>query len=251
MTDLSGKVALVTGAASGIGLATVRRLLAGGAAVHLVDRDRPRLEEALASLGDGVAGSAADVTDEDAVSHAVAAATERFGPIDLLFSNAGIPGAHAPVADYPRAAFAEVLDVHVVGSFLACKHALAAMRDGGSIVLCSSVVGLRGAPNSAAYSTAKHALVGLARSLAKEVAPRGIRVNTIHPGPTDTAFQRGIEVAATGLDEEAAGRAFDAMIPLNRHGEPGEIGELVAFLASDASRFITGAALAIDGGMSA
>lgn len=251
MTDLSGKVALVTGAASGIGLATVRRLLEGGAAVHLVDRDRPRLEEALGALGERVGGTVADVTDEDAVAGAVASATAAFGPIDLLFANAGIPGVNSPVVDCPREAFAQVLEVHVVGSFLACKHALPHMRDGGSVVICSSVVGLRGAPNSAAYATAKHALVGLARSLAKEVAPRRIRVNTIHPGPTDTAFQHGIEVAATGLDEAAASRAFDAMIPLNRHAEPSEIGELVAFLASDASRFITGAALAIDGGMSA
>lgn len=251
MARLEGKVALVTGAASGIGLATARRLVAEGASVRLVDLDAARLEEAVAALGPGTAASVADVTDEAAVAAAVAATVASFGPIDVVFSNAGIPGLVSSVTDYPLEDFSRVLAVHVLGSFLVLKHAIPAMRDGGSVVVCSSIVGLRGAPRSVAYATAKHALVGLARSVAKEVANRGIRVNTIHPGPTDTAFQHGIEVAATGLGEEEAARAFDALIPLNRHAEPGEIAGLVAYLASDDSRFVTGATLAIDGGMSA
>lgn len=250
MSRLEGKVVLVTGGAGGIGLATARRLVAEGAAVHLVDLDADGLARAAAELGDRAGTSVADVTDEAAVAAAVAAAAGRKGTVDAVFANAGIPGLVAPVAEYPRAEFARVLDVHVLGAFLVAKHAVPVLCDGGSVVVCSSVVGLRGAPNSAAYSTAKHALVGFARSLAKELAGRGIRVNTVHPGPTDTAFQHGIEVAATGLDEAAAAAAFEQMIPLHRHAQPEEIAGLVAYLVSDDSRFITGATLAIDGGMS-
>lgn len=251
MSTLEGKAALVTGAASGIGLATARRLVDDGAAVQLVDLDRAGLDRALDGLGERAAATVADVTDEEAVAGAVESASRRFGPIDVVFSNAGVPGLVAPVTEYPAREFARVLEVHVVGSFLVAKHAVPAMRDGGSIVVCSSTVGLRGAPNSAAYVTAKHALVGFARSLAKELANRRIRVNTIHPGPTDTAFQHGIETAATGLDEQEAAAAFDAMIPLHRHARTEEIAGLVAYLASDDASFVTGATMAIDGGMSA
>lgn len=248
---LAGKAVLVTGGASGIGLATARRLVAEGALVHLVDLDADGLERATTALGASAGSSVADVTDETAVARAVAAAAaRRGGTLDAVFANAGIPGKVAPVAEYPREEFARVLEVHVLGAFLVAKHAVPLLTEAGSIVVCSSTVGLRAAPNSAAYSTAKHALVGFARSLARELAPRRIRVNTIHPGPTDTAFQHGIEMAATGLDEAAAAAAFDARIPLGRHAAPEEIAGLVAYLVSDESRFITSATLAIDGGMS-
>ncbi len=251
MSRLDGKAVLVTGGASGIGLATAHRLVAEGARVHLVDLDAAGLAAAAGALHEGAGTSVADVTDEAAVAAAVAEAADRNGgTIDAVFANAGIPGAVAPVSAYPRDVFARVLEVHVLGTFLVAKHAIPVLRDGGSIVVCSSTVGLRAAPNSAAYSAAKHALVGLARSLARELAERRIRVNTIHPGPTDTAFQHGIEMAATGLDQVAAAAAFDARIPLGRHAAPEEIAGLVAYLVSDESRFVTSATLAIDGGMS-
>lgn len=246
--SLSGKVALITGGANGIGLASARRLAGEGAAVHLLDLDSAGLQAALEELGPACAASVADVTDEDAVAAAVG---EVEGPLDVVMCNAGIPGLVAPVQDYPLEAFARVLAVHVTGAFLVVKHAVPRMADGGSIVVNSSVVGLKGAPRSTAYSTAKHALVGLARSLALELAPRAIRVNTIHPGPTDTALQHAIEKAVTGAEAEEAARAFEQMIPLRRHADPAEIAELVLFLAGDGSRFVTGAALAVDGGMSA
>jgi NAD(P)-dependent dehydrogenase (short-subunit alcohol dehydrogenase family) len=251
MSRLSGKVALVTGAASGIGLASARRLIDEGAFVQLVDLDAASLDRALRELGDRAGAALADVTDEAAVEAAVSATHARFGPIDVVFSNAGIPGPIGSITACSREEFARVLDVHVLGTFLTVKHAIPVMRDNGSIIVCSSTVGLRGAAASAPYSTAKHALVGFARSVAKELADRGIRVNTIHPGPTDTAFQHGIEVAATGLREDEAARAFDALIPLHRHARTEEIAGLVAYLASDESAFVTGATLAIDGGMSA
>jgi len=125
------------------------------------------------------------------------------------------------------------------------------MQAGGSLVLNSSVVGLTSDPGIAAYATSKHALVGLIRTAAKEVAPRGIRVNTIHPGPDDNAFQHAIEVTATGLEEQRAAGVFNHMIPLGRHASPEEIARTVLFLASDESSLLTGATIPVDGGMSA
>lgn len=251
MGSLEGKVAFITGGASGIGLATARLFVAEGAKVHLVDLDEAGLARAVTELGPASSSSCADVTDEAAVAAAVGRAVAGFGTLDVVFANAGIPGVVTPVANYPAEEFRRVLEVHVVGSFLVLKHTIPSMHDGGSVILCSSTVGLRGAPNSSAYVSAKHALVGLARSAAKELAPRAIRVNTVHPGPTDTKFQHGIEIAATGLDEAAAAAAFDDLIPLHRHAMPEEIAGAVLFLAGDSSRFVTGAALAADGGMSA
>jgi NAD(P)-dependent dehydrogenase (short-subunit alcohol dehydrogenase family) len=142
------------------------------------------------------------------------------------------------------------LAVNVLGPFHVAKHALRAMRPGGSLILNSSVVGLTSDPGIAAYATSKHALVGLMRTAAKEVAGRGIRVNSIHPGPVDNAFQQRIETVATGEAEADAARIFEQMIPLGRHATAEEIAAAVLFLASDESRFMTGAAVALDGGMS-
>ena len=139
----------------------------------------------------------------------------------------------------------------MLGPFHVAKHALKAMRPGGSLVLNSSVVGLTSDAGIAAYATSKHALVGLMRTAAKEVAPRGIRVNTIHPGPVDNAFQHAIEVTATGLGAQRAAGVFDDMIPLGRHATPEEIARAVLFLACDESSFLTGATIPVDGGMSA
>jgi NAD(P)-dependent dehydrogenase (short-subunit alcohol dehydrogenase family) len=140
--------------------------------------------------------------------------------------------------------------VHVRGSFLLCKHALPAMTDGGSVIINSSVVGLTSDRGISAYATAKHAVVGLMRTVAKEVAPRRIRVNTIHPGPIDNEFQQAVEVAVTGAPAAEAARAFDRFIPLGRHAQPAEIARAVLFLASEDSSFMTGATLVVDGGMS-
>jgi NAD(P)-dependent dehydrogenase (short-subunit alcohol dehydrogenase family) len=168
----------------------------------------------------------------------------------VVVSNAGISGVIAPVADYPEEVFDQVLAVHVRGSFLVCKHALPYLEPGASIVITSSVVGLTSEAGICAYATAKHALVGLMRTLAKETAPRGIRVNTIHPGPVDNEFQHRIEIAATGADRARAASIFDELIPLARHAAPDEVARVMLFLASDESSFITGATLAVDGGMS-
>ena len=140
--------------------------------------------------------------------------------------------------------------INVRGAFLLCKYALPLVRPGGALVINSSVVGLTSDPGICAYATSKHALVGLMRTAAKEVAPRGIRVNTIHPGPTDNAFQRDIEVTATGLDAAGAAAAFERMIPLARHARPEEIAATVRWLVGPGGGFVTGATIAVDGGMS-
>ena len=251
MKRLEGRAALITGGESGIGLAAARRFVAEGARVHLVGIDRAALQSAVEELGDDAAGaSVADVTDGGAVEAAVWIAVERFGRLDVVFSNAGISGVIAPITEYPTDVFRRVIDVHVLGAFLILKHTLPYIADGGSIIINSSVVGLTSDPGIVGYATAKHAQVGLMRTAAKEAAARGIRVNSIHPGPTTTSFQTTIETAATGLPAAAAAEAFEQMIPLRRHATVDEIAASVLYLASDESRFVTGATLRVDGGMS-
>ena len=250
MARLANKVALITGGESGIGLATARLFAAEGARVHLAGLSVDRLVAASTELGPDVAGwSVTDVTDEDQVIVALAQAVERFGGLDVLFSNAGISGVIAPITEYPADVFRRVVDVHVMGAFYMLKHGLPRLRDGGSVIINSSVVGLTSDAGISGYATAKHAQVGLMRTAAKECAARGIRVNSLHPGPTDTDFQREIEVSATGAPPEVAARLFEARIPLSRHACPEEIARCVLFLACADSSFVTGATLAVDGGM--
>jgi NAD(P)-dependent dehydrogenase (short-subunit alcohol dehydrogenase family) len=250
MARLDNKVALITGGESGIGLACARLFVAEGASVHLAGLARSRLEAAVAELGPDLADfSVTDVTVEEQVMAALRQAAARFGGLDILFSNAGISGDIAPITDYPADVFRRVLDVHVLGAFFLLKHGLPGLRDGGSVIINSSVVGLTSDAGICAYATAKHAQVGLMRTAAKEMAGRGIRVNTVHPGPTDTDFQRAIEVCATGAPADVAARIFEARIPLSRHACPEEIARSVLYLASSDSSFVTGAALPVDGGM--
>jgi NAD(P)-dependent dehydrogenase (short-subunit alcohol dehydrogenase family) len=251
MARLQDKVALITGGESGIGLATAQLFVAEGARVHLVGIDEAKLSAAAEGLGpDNALASVADVTDEDAVQRAVAAGVDRYGRLDVVVSNAGVSGAVAPIADYPADVFARTLAVHVLGAFHVLKHTIPHISDGGSVIITSSVVGLIGPPGVSAYVAAKHAQVGLMRTAAKELAPRRIRVNTIHPGPTSTAFQDDIEMRATQLPRDEAAKAFDAMIPLGRHSTTEEIAHGMLYLAADESAMITSHRLSIDGGMS-
>jgi NAD(P)-dependent dehydrogenase (short-subunit alcohol dehydrogenase family) len=251
MARLEDKVALITGGESGIGLATARLFVVEGARVHLVGIDEGKLEAAVGELGAERASSiVADVTDEDAVARAVAAGVARHGRYDVLFSNAGISGAVAPIVDYPSDIFARTLAVHILGAFHVIKHGAPHVPDGGSIVITSSVTGLIGPPAFSAYVAAKHGQVGLMRTAAKELAARRIRVNTLHPGPTATPFQDDIEMRATGESQEEASRIFDGMIPLGRHTTPEEVAHAVLYLAADESAMVTSHTLSIDGGMS-
>jgi NAD(P)-dependent dehydrogenase (short-subunit alcohol dehydrogenase family) len=248
---LEGRVAVITGGEGSVGLATARLFVREGARVALLGIAADRLAAAGAELGAAALTIEADVTSADAVKDAVARTLDGFGRIDVVFSNAGIFGATAPVADYPDDVFDRVLAVHVRGAFLICKHTLPVLPAGGSVIINSSVVGLTSDPGIVAYATAKHAVVGLMRTLAKEAAPRAVRVNSVHPGPVDNEFQHAVEVAATGAPPTEAAAAFDRMIPLGRHARPDEVAAAVLFLASDDSSFVTGSTLAVDGGMSA
>jgi NAD(P)-dependent dehydrogenase (short-subunit alcohol dehydrogenase family) len=251
MGRLDDKIAVLTGAAGSIGAASARLLVAQGARVVVSDLDAERLDALVAELGaDRAVAHVGDVTDSDAVAAIVALAVQRFGGLDVAFANAGVFGVPAPITDYPEDVFDRVMAVNVRGPFLLAKHAMAAMRDGGSLILTSSVVGLTADAGICAYATSKHALVGLMRTAAKEGAARRIRVNTIHPGPVDNAFQHDIEERATGESRERAAEIFEGMIPLGRHATPEEVAHLVLYLAADESAFITGSTLPIDGGMS-
>jgi len=249
---LTDKVCLITGGAGSVGLATARLFLSEGARVALVDRAPVDLAAlADAAPGDRLLTVSADVSREEEAARYVAETVSRFGPIDVLFSNAGNFGTVAPIQEYPVDVFDAVQAVHVRGAFLAAKHAVPVMNDGGSIVITSSVAATRGDPGVYAYITAKHAQIGLMRCLAKELAPRGIRVNTVHPGPLANEFQLDIEKglgAAIGRDGT---EFFNEMIPLGRHGTAEEVARSVLYLASDLSSFTTGSMLMVDGGMSA
>ena len=250
MGALEGKTCIVTGAAGSIGLATVRLFLAEGARVMLADVREEALRTALDGLDPIQAAIAVtDVTRGESVRRCVEAAVSRWGKIDVLFSNAGNFGAVAPIESYPEDVLDTVYAVHVKGALLMAKYAAPQMNEDGSIVITSSIAGTRGDPGVYAYIAAKHAQVGLMRCLAKELAPRRIRVNTIHPGPVDNSFQSAVETEVGRIIGRDATRFFDDMIPLGRHGSPEEIARSVLYLASDQSSFTTGAMLMVDGGM--
>jgi NAD(P)-dependent dehydrogenase (short-subunit alcohol dehydrogenase family) len=251
MAVLQDKVALITGGESGIGLATARLFIAEGARVHLVGIDEPKLTTAVQELGeDNALASVADVTDEEAVSRAAAEGEDRFRQLDIVVSNAGISGDVTEIADYPSDVFARTLEVHILGAFHVLKHTIPRISDGGSIIITSSVAGLIGFGGLSGYVAAKHGQVGLMRSAAKELAPRRIRVNTMHPGPTSTPFQDDIEMRATGKPQDEAAKVFDALIPVGRHTTPEEIAQGMLYLAADASAMVTSHAFSIDGGLS-
>jgi NAD(P)-dependent dehydrogenase (short-subunit alcohol dehydrogenase family) len=251
MARLQDKVALITGGESGIGLATARLFVSEGASVHLIGIDEAKLAAAVDEIGsDKALSSVADVTDEDAVQRAVTVGVERYETFDVVVSNAGISGEVAEIVDYPSDVFSRTLAVHVLGAFHVLKHTIPHINDGGSVIITSSVVGLIGPPGVSAYVAAKHAQVGLMRTAAKELAPRRIRVNTMHPGPTSTPFQDDIEMRATHLSRDEAAKAFDSMIPLGRHTTPEEIAQGMLYLAADESAMVTSHRFSIDGGMS-
>jgi NAD(P)-dependent dehydrogenase (short-subunit alcohol dehydrogenase family) len=250
--QMQDKVCVITGGAGSIGRAAAKLLHAEGAKVMLLDLDAVALQQAAAQIGgERVAWAAADITKSDQVKAGVADTVRQFGKIDVLFSNAGNFGVVAPIADYPEDVFDAVLAVHVKGAFLAAKHTVPQMNDGGSIIITSSIVGVKGDPGVYGYITAKHAQVGLMRVLAKELAGRNIRVNTIHPGPVDNEFQLRVEQNLSGVLGRDATAFFNDIIPLKRHVRADEVARSVLYLASDASSFTTGSLLMVDGGLSA
>jgi NAD(P)-dependent dehydrogenase (short-subunit alcohol dehydrogenase family) len=249
---LAGKVGIVTGAAGSIGLTTAQLMLQEGARVMLVDQSEDRLKRAAAMLDTERADyTVADVTQAAQVRKYVERTVATWGNIDVLFSNAGNDGPILPTVEYPEDLFDRIIATHVRGSFLACKYTIPQMNDGGSIVMTSSITGVKGVAGNCSYVAAKHAIVGLMRCIAKEVAPRRIRVNTVNPGPIDNDFMRTAERSMSKLIGRDAGKMFDEIIPLGRHGLPEEVARAVLFLASDQSSYTSGSTLMVDGAMCA
>ena len=258
MARLTGKVALVTGAASGIGAAAAKRLAKDGAAVLLTDRDIGG-EEVAASIV--AAGGKAGFRLHDVTSHpdwaaAVEHAVEDFGRLDILVNNAGIAGGNHELMDHSYDAWRQILAVNLDGVFLGLRHAgpriaasNAASGGGGSVINISPILGKVGMAGAAAYCASKGGVALLTKAAALEWAPLGIRVNSVHPGFIETPMVSG--ALAEREDGNEMKVALIAAHPLGRFGVPKEIGDAIAFLASDDASFITGAELVVDGGYTA
>lgn len=252
MGRLNGKVAVITGGSGGIGLAAGKLFAEEGAHVLLVDLDEEVLEQAAGEIGDAASYVAADVTQPEQNQRFVQIAVERYGGIDVFFANAGIEGVVKPITEYPIEMFDKVMAVNVRGVWLGLKYVFPVMQErGGSIIITSSVAGISGTPNVAAYVTSKHAVIGLMRSAALEGAPYKIRVNTINPSPINNRMMESLEEGFAPGQGKQMREQFAANIPLGRYGESHEVAQLALFLASDESSFLTGGVYMVDGGMSA
>ncbi|MGN6766761.1 MAG: SDR family NAD(P)-dependent oxidoreductase [Rhizobiaceae bacterium] len=252
MNALQGRVCLITGGAGSIGGAVAKLFAEEGAKLVLSDLDGSALARVLGEIGaDRAVIVAGDVARTEDAARMVDAAIAAFGRLDVVVSNAGNFGTVAPIGEYPEEIFDAVYRVHVKGAFLLAQAAVPKMADGGSIIIMSSVAGTRGDPGVYGYITAKHAQVGLMRCLAKELAPRRIRVNTLHPGPVTNSFQGAVEADLSSIIGRDGTEFFNEIIPLGRHAEPEEIARSALYLASDQSSFTTGTTLMVDGGMSA
>lgn len=250
MKKLENKVAVITGGAGSIGKITATLFLEEGAKVLLVDINEASLKKTVEELGGkNIAYCVADVSNSEDVQRYVAQAVEAFGKIDVFFNNAGIEGVVKPLVDYPEEMFDKVMAVNVKGAWLGNKYVLPQMKDGGSIIISSSVSGLLGSPYVSAYITSKHACVGIMRATAVEAAPKKIRVNSVHPSPVDNRMMRSLEDGFSPGQGNAAKEQLESTIPFGRYAEPIEIAQLVLFLASDDSKFITGTTQVIDGGL--
>lgn len=250
MDRLSGKVAIVTGASSGIGRAAAKLFAQHGARVVVTGRRQAELDALVDEIGHGGGAAVAvagDIRDERLARELVETAVGRFGGLDIAFNNAGTLGAAVPLADLPAGAWSEVLDTNLTSAFLGARHQIPAMlaRGGGSLIFTSTFVGHSvGFPGMAAYAASKAGLIGLTRVIAVEYGARGIRANALLPGGTDTPLGRAVSNTPEAL-------AFvEGLHALKRLARPEEIAQSALYLASDASSFTTGSCLMVDGGVS-
>ena len=246
MKRLEGKVAVVTGGNSGIGLATAKRLQEEGARVAISGRSKKTLDEAVETIGDGVVAIQADVANLADLDNLYTEISQKLGKIDVLFVNAGVAKL-APLAETSETAFDELFDINVKGAYFTIQKSLPLLNDRASIILNTSVVDSRGTPGTSAYAATKAALRSLARTAASELAGRGIRVNTVAPGPIATSIWERMGVPQEATDELT--KQVVQEVPLKRFGQPEEVVGAVAFLASQDASYITGVEINVDGGL--
>lgn len=243
---LEGKVALVTGAGSGIGQASAERFAAEGARVAVVDlKGAEEVAAAIEEAGGEAIALGADVADEEAVAAMAAAAIERFGRVDVLMNNAGILDDYLPAADMPTAVWERVLGVNLNAHFFTARALLPQMveRGAGAIVNVASTAGLNGGNGGAAYTTSKHAVIGFTRQLCFDYARKGIRCNVLCPGAVETGMTKEIFASPDAAVMEAVESA-----PIGRWAQPEELAAVALFLASDEASFVNGAVYLVDGG---
>lgn len=243
--NLQGKIALITGGSSGIGFATAKLMITQGARVAITGRDAEKLQAAAADLGENALAIQADLDDLSGIDGLISQIETAYGKLDIFFANAGISGP-TPLGSTTLEAFEQILRTNLTSVFFSVQAVLPLMREGAAIILNGSVMRQLGAPGTSAYSASKAAITGMAKVIAAELAPKGIRVNTVIPGATRTPiWTRGAREGATldGIES-----VFGPRIPQGRLAEPEEVAAAVAFLASDAASGITAAEIVVDGG---
>ena len=246
MKALEGKVAVITGGSSGIGLATAKLFQQAGAKVAISGRNQQSLEQAAKELGPGTVAVRSDVSKLDDLDKLFAAVSEKLGRIDVLFANAGI-AKFAPVSDVSEDVYDETFDINVKGVFFTVQKAIRFLNDNASIILNTSFVNQAGVPTTSIYAASKAAVRSLARSISSELAGRGIRVNVVSPGPISTPIYTKLGLPKEAVDAFAAN--IVSQVPLKRFGKPEEVAQTALFLASSASSYITGVELNVDGGL--
>lgn len=245
MGKLEGKIAIVTGGNSGIGLATAKEFRREGARVVITGRDARTLGEAAKEIGGEVLALRSDSSSLKDIDELFAAVKERFGRVDVLFVNAGV-GKFAPLEETDEELFDQIMDINFKGAYFTIKKALPLLHNGASVILNTSVVAHLGIPNSSVYSASKAALLSLVRTLSADLVGRGIRVNAVSPGPIETPIFGKMGLPPEAIDETK--RGFSEQVPLGRMGRPEEIAKAVLFLASSDSSFLLGTEIVADGG---